>query len=76
MDSQTQPEVPKIDYKKLCDILIEGYCDAYGANDAIQFLLRANYSVYNLVELRFDLDDVNKVKKEMEEEEEEEEEED
>jgi len=67
-DDDEEEDGDKIDYKKLCDFLIEDYCDAYGANEAINFLLfTRDLSVDNLVELGFHLDDINKVIKEDEE---------
>jgi hypothetical protein len=51
----------KIDYKQLSDFLLNHHCETYSPNETIELLLRFHYSVEDLVELHFDIDDINNV---------------
>ena len=48
-----------INYKELSNNLLDQLVDVYGIDNTIQFLLNIKYSIKDLVDLDFDIKDVN-----------------
>jgi hypothetical protein len=49
----------KIDYKKLCDFLLNHHSETYSTQETIELLLQFDYSINELLQLDFDVDDIN-----------------
>jgi hypothetical protein len=51
----------KVDYEKLANLLINYHCETYSPNETIELLLQFDYSINELLQLNFDIDDINYV---------------
>lgn len=58
----------KVDYEKLANLLINHHSETYSPNETIELLLRFNYSLNELLQLDFDIDDINYVMQLLEDE--------
>ena len=50
-----------IDYKQLAMLFLNFHGEFFGVDETIELLLSFDYSVEDLIELSFDIDDVNHV---------------